>query len=78
MGELCRNLRRRSSLDAMVVPVYGGESKVLCYNACKPEWSPDAASLYLASALEPPYPILFVPLQPGHAFPEFPAGKKMP
>jgi hypothetical protein len=61
---------------AMVVPVYGGESKVLCYNACKPEWSPGAATLYLAIGVEPPRPILVVPLQPGHAFPEFPAGSE--
>jgi eukaryotic-like serine/threonine-protein kinase len=61
---------------AMVLPVYGGESKVLCYTACKPEWSPDAATLYLAIGVEPPRPILVVPLQPGHAFPEFPAGSE--
>ena len=61
---------------AMVVQVYGGESKVLCYNVCKPEWSPGAATLYLAIGVEPPRPILVVPLQPGHAFPEFPAGSE--
>ncbi len=57
----------------MVVPVYGGEPRVLCYNGCNPDWSPDAASLYLAIGVDPPRPILVVPLQPGHAFPEFPA-----
>ncbi len=57
----------------MVVPVYGGDSRVLCYNDCRPGWSPDAASLYLDIGVEAPRPILIVPLQPGHAFPQFPA-----
>jgi hypothetical protein len=60
----------------VVVPVYGGESKVLCYTGCKPAWSPDGASLYLNIGYEPPRPILVVPLQPGHAFPEFPTGSE--
>jgi Tol biopolymer transport system component/tRNA A-37 threonylcarbamoyl transferase component Bud32 len=58
----------------MVLPVHGGEPKVLCYERCKPEWSPDAASLYLATGPDSPSRILVVPLQPGRAFPDFPAG----
>jgi serine/threonine protein kinase len=60
-------------LGVIAVPVYGGEKKVLCYNGCEPDWSPDAASLYLGIGEDTPRPILVVPLQPGHAFPEFPA-----
>ena len=59
-------------LGVMVAPVYGGEARVLCINGCKPDWSPDASLLYLGIGIEPPRPILVVPLQPGHAFPEFP------
>jgi Tol biopolymer transport system component len=58
------------------VPVYGGESRVLCYNGCRPTWSPDAATLYLGIGVTPPRPLLVLPLQPGHAFPEFPAGSE--
>ena len=57
-----------------VVPVYGGESKILCYNGCRLEWSPDAASLYLRIGFQPAGPVLVVPLAPGRAFPEFPSG----
>jgi hypothetical protein len=55
------------------LPIYGGEPQVLCYNGCWPAWSPDARSLYFMTGLEPPYPTVVVPLQPGRAFPEFPA-----
>jgi Tol biopolymer transport system component len=58
----------------VVVPAYGGEYKILCYNACRPGWSPDASSLYLGIGVGPPRPILVVPLQQGHVFPEFPDG----
>jgi Tol biopolymer transport system component len=66
----------RSTADrigVIVVPIYGGEPKVLCYSACKPDWSPDAATLYLGIGVDTPRPLLVVRLQPGHAFPEFPA-----
>jgi hypothetical protein len=58
----------------IAVPVHGGEPKFLCYIRCQPEWSPDAAWLYLATGDDPPNPTLVVPLQPGRAFPDFPAG----
>jgi Tol biopolymer transport system component len=57
------------------LPVYGGESRVLCHLPCRPEWSPDGAWFYLRLALQPPYPMLFVPLQRGQVFPEFPAAR---
>ena len=56
------------------VPVYGGESKILCYTGCRPEWSPDAASLHLRIGFQPAGPVLVVPLPAGRAFPEFPPG----
>jgi hypothetical protein len=55
------------------LPIYGGEPKILCYSGCRPAWSPDARSLYLSTGIDPPHPILVVPLQPGQAFPAFPA-----
>lgn len=55
------------------VPVYGGEAKVLCYNGCRPQWSPDAASLYLGTSFQAAAPVLVVPLASGRAFPEFPS-----
>ena len=61
-------------LGVSAMPVYGGESRVLCYADCKPAWSPDAATLYLESGLDAPHPVLAVPLQPGRAFPDFPEG----
>jgi hypothetical protein len=63
-------------LGVVALPVYGGESKVLCYSLCQPEWSPDAASLYLVVGIGTPRSILVLPLQSGHAFPEFPAGSE--
>jgi hypothetical protein len=70
----------------IAVPVYGGEPRVLCYTICQSQWSPDAGLLYLAIGAEPPRQTLVLPLQPGHAFPEFPlddsdavtAWKKLP
>ena len=59
----------------MVLPIRGGEPKLLCFDRCAPAWSPDAASLYLAIGVRrSPGPILVVPLPPGRAFPDFPAG----
>ena len=61
--------------EVMALPVYGGEPRVLCRGGCRPEWSPDGASLYLEIGIQPPHPIVFVPLRQGQAFPDFPAGK---
>jgi eukaryotic-like serine/threonine-protein kinase len=57
---------------SVVVPVYGGALKTLCYNGCEPDWSPDGSTLYLGLGIEPPRPVLIVPLQHPHGFPEFP------
>jgi hypothetical protein len=65
---------RGDEFTTVVVPVYGGQPRVLCYNACKARWSPDDASLYLAIGVEPSFPTLVVPLQPGQSYPDFPTG----
>lgn len=52
--------------------VEGGEPRLLCSGMCRPEWSPDGASLYLATVSDSPAPVVVVPLPPGQAFPEFP------
>jgi eukaryotic-like serine/threonine-protein kinase len=57
----------------IAVPVYGGESKPMCPLPCEPNWSPDAAWLYLALVPDSPRPVLVLPLQPGQGFPQFPA-----
>jgi hypothetical protein len=36
-------------------------------------WTPDATSLYLSIGIDPPRPILVVPLKRGQMFPDFPA-----
>jgi eukaryotic-like serine/threonine-protein kinase len=56
----------------IALPVQGGEPRLLCNINCRPEWSPDAASLYLSTTLESPGATLVVPLPRGRAFPEFP------
>lgn len=56
----------------MVLPVYGGEPRVVCNTRCSPMWSPDQASLYIAIDGETTSPVTIVPLQRGQAFPEFP------
>ena len=56
------------------LPVYGGESKVLCRGGCRPQWSPDGASLYLRTGFQASAPALVLPLESGRAFPEFPSG----
>ena len=64
----------KEQIGVKAVPVYGGESKILCYNGCRPDWSPDGALLYCRTAFQPAAPALVVPLEPGRAFPEFPSG----
>jgi Tol biopolymer transport system component len=56
----------------IAVPVYGGPVKTLCYSGCEPEWSPDGRALYLGLSVEPPRPLLVLPLQHGRSFPDFP------
>ena len=62
-------------IGVMVVPIQGGEAKSLCYGGCVPQWSPDGATLYLASRIGNPGPTLVVPLKPGRSFPDFPDGE---
>ena len=66
--------RGSDRFGVMALPIHGGEPKVLCYALCKPEWSPDAASLYLALGAGSPSPVLVLSLQPGRAFPELSEG----
>jgi hypothetical protein len=61
-------------IGIIAAPVYGGQWKVLCHGICIPDWSPDAAWLYLSIGFEPPRPILVAPLERGQMFPDFPAG----
>ena len=63
-----------SAAGGTVAPVYGGEAKVLCSRGCEPVWTPDATSLYLNIGIEPPRPVLVIPLKSGQMFPDFPAG----
>ena len=65
---------RREQFGVWALPVYGGESKLLCRGGCRPQWSPDGASLYLRTGFQPGAPALVVPLESGRAFPEFPSG----
>ena len=65
---------RNELFGVWAVPVYGGESKVLCYTGCRPQWSPDAATLYLREGFQPTGPVLVVPLESGRPFPQFPSG----
>jgi Tol biopolymer transport system component len=60
-------------VGVIVVPVYGGATKLVCYNGCRLDWSPDAASLYIGIGVQAPSPVLILPLQSGHVFPEFPS-----
>jgi eukaryotic-like serine/threonine-protein kinase len=57
---------------SVAVPVYGGALKTLCFYGCEPRWSPDGSTLYLDLGIEPPRPVLIVPLQHPYGFPEFP------
>jgi hypothetical protein len=59
---------------SIAVPVSGGELKLLCSRGCEPVWTPDATSLYLSIGVDPPRPILVLPLKGGQMFPDFPAG----
>jgi eukaryotic-like serine/threonine-protein kinase len=67
---------RREQFGVWAMPVYGGESKILCRGGCRPQWSPDGASLYLRTGFQPGAPALVLPLEPGRAFPEFPSGSE--
>ena len=58
----------------MVLPIGGGEPRLLCGGRCTPAWSPDGSTFYRSTGVQSPGPILVVPLQPGRAFPDFPAG----
>jgi hypothetical protein len=55
--------------------VQGGEPRLLCNFICNPQWSPDAASLYLGTQLESRGETLVVPLPRGRAFPDFPEAR---
>jgi hypothetical protein len=55
----------------LAVPVYGGETEVLCHALCDPKWSPDTTWLYLRAWFESPGKTLMVRLQPGQPFPPF-------
>ena len=76
---------REEAYDTIAIPRRGGALVRICSAGCLPRWSPDGKHFYLpasneggAGSTHAPGRTLAIPVQPGGALPELPAGGIVP